>query len=144
MPYYSRIVLNSFCNWFFPKLLQHNRRMPYLKCSTEHSSWPLSSCLCFVNDIPDCISSNMLKTYADDIYCIYNRWVCQTTGCYPTRGRGGKCILIQVRLSNPHHLFDYNHNIHDAPLQETNTIKYSTLEFTLTTNSHGRATLTLL
>ena len=122
--------------------------MPYLKCSTEHSSWPLSSCLWFVNDIPDCISSNMLKIYADDIYCKDNRWVCQTTGCYPTMGRGGKCILIQVRVSNQHHLLDYNHNIHNAPLKETNNIKYSikynTLEFTLTTNSHGTATFTLL
>ena len=39
------------------------------------------------------ISSNILKIYADDIYCKDNRWVCQTTGCYPTMGRGGKCKL---------------------------------------------------
>ena len=28
MPYYSRIILNSFYNRLFPKLFQHNRRMP--------------------------------------------------------------------------------------------------------------------
>ena len=28
MPYYSRIILNSFCNRLFPKLFWHNRRMP--------------------------------------------------------------------------------------------------------------------
>ena len=26
MPYYSRIILNSFSNWLFPKLFQYNRR----------------------------------------------------------------------------------------------------------------------
>ena len=28
MPYYSRIILNSFYNRLFPKLFRHNRRMP--------------------------------------------------------------------------------------------------------------------
>ena len=28
MPYYSRIILNSFCNRLFPKLFRHNRHMP--------------------------------------------------------------------------------------------------------------------
>ena len=28
MPYYSSIILNSFKNWLFPELFQHNRRMP--------------------------------------------------------------------------------------------------------------------
>ena len=28
MPYYSRIIPNSFYNRLFPKLFRHNRRMP--------------------------------------------------------------------------------------------------------------------
>ena len=29
MPYYSRIILNSFYSRLFPKLFQHNRHLPY-------------------------------------------------------------------------------------------------------------------
>ena len=31
MPYYSRIIPNSFHNRLFPKLFRHNRRMPMTK-----------------------------------------------------------------------------------------------------------------
>ena len=34
MPYYSRIILNSFYNRLFPKLFRHNRRMPTMSPSS--------------------------------------------------------------------------------------------------------------
>ena len=34
MPYYSRIILNSFYNQLFPKLFRHSRRMPKCRIGT--------------------------------------------------------------------------------------------------------------
>ena len=36
MPYYSRIILNSFYNQLFPKLFPHNRRMPIMYMCTSY------------------------------------------------------------------------------------------------------------
>ena len=55
MPYYSRIILNSFYNRLFPKLFRHNRRMPnsHQECNaplndSTNSSVPLQLMLqCF-------------------------------------------------------------------------------------------------
>ena len=49
MPYYSRIILNSFYDRLFPKLFRHNRRMPIAdpvkphRCTTEPVR-PLDGC----------------------------------------------------------------------------------------------------
>ena len=89
--------------------------------------------LCFVNDIADCISSN-IHLYADDI--LLYRTINVMDDCVKLQDNLNalqqwekrwqmhynplKCFYI--RLSNKKHLLDYS--IHNIALQETNTIKY--------------------
>ena len=91
--------------------------------------------LCFVNDIPDCVSSN-IHLYADDI--LLYRTINVMDDCVKLQDdlnvlqqwekrwqmhfNPSKCCYI--RLSNKQHLLDYNYNIHNTVLQETNAIKY--------------------
>ena len=91
--------------------------------------------LCFVNDIPDCVSSN-IRLYADDI--LLYRTINVMDDCVKLQDdlnalqqwekrwqmhfNPSKCCYI--RLSNKQHLLDYNYNIHNTVLQVTNTIKY--------------------
>ena len=109
------------------QLLQVSHRVQSLAC-------PLLF-LCFVNDIPDCISSN-IRLYADDI--LLYRTINVMDECVKLQDdlnalqqweerwqmhfNPSKCCYI--RLSNKQHLLDYNYNIHNTVLQETNTIEY--------------------
>ena len=91
--------------------------------------------LYFVNDIPDCTLSK-IRLYPDDI--LLYRAINTIDDCVKLQDdlhalqqwekrwqmhfNPTKCHYI--RLSNKHHLLDYNYNIHNISLKKVNTIKY--------------------
>ena len=100
--------------------------------------------LCFINDIPDCISSNICL-YADENllyrtintidYCIklQDNFKCSPAIAVQKRRQMDFnqtkyfYIIISGYLTSKTSLIIYNYNIHNIALQETNTIKYLTI-----------------
>ena len=60
MPYYSGIILNSFYNQLFPKLFQHNRRMPtyHSPCTANCAGSTLSKHNTRLTHIAHCAGSS--------------------------------------------------------------------------------------
>ena len=73
MPYYSRIILNSFYSRLFPKLFQHNRRMPTVQCDVCFV-WVHASCEGFTKDQYKSFS-DLSKFFPNVAYC------CKLNGC---------------------------------------------------------------
>ena len=117
----------------------------------SHGAQFLAPCyfyICFINDIPDCISRNFhLSIYTMD-YCIKLQ---DDLNALQQWERCGKFILTHQNVVISGYLINNTTCtlitiitfIILLALQETNTIKYLG-EFTLMINSHGRTMLTLL